>query len=53
MVIKELPLKPPGPHGLTDDFFLTFKELIGRPSRWRKSKTWRSPSSPQIHQKYI
>ena len=24
-----------------------------RPSRWRKSKTWRSPSSPQIHQKYI
>ena len=24
-----------------------------RPSRWRNSKTWRSPSSPQIHQKYI
>ena len=24
-----------------------------RPSRWQKSKTWRSPSSPQIHQKYI
>ena len=24
-----------------------------RPSRWRKSKTWRSPSSPKIHQKYI
>ena len=24
-----------------------------RPSRWWKSKTWRSPSSPQIHQKYI
>ena len=23
------------------------------PSRWWKSKTWRSPSSPQIHQKYI
>ena len=22
-------------------------------SRWQKSKTWRSPSSPQIHQKYI
>ena len=22
-------------------------------SRWRKSKTWRSPSSPQTHQKYI
>ena len=22
-------------------------------SRWRKSKTWRSSSSPQIHQKYI
>ena len=25
----------------------------GRPSRWRRSKMWRSPSSPQIHQKYI
>ena len=24
-----------------------------RHSRWWKSKTWRSPSSPQIHQKYI
>ena len=24
-----------------------------RPSRWRKSKTWRSLSSPQIRQKYI
>ena len=23
------------------------------PSRWRRSKTWRSPSSPQIHEKYI
>ena len=29
-------------------------EYVGwRPSRWRRSKTWRSPSSPQIHQKYI
>ena len=25
----------------------------GGPSRWQKSQTWRSPSSPQIHQKYI
>ena len=25
----------------------------GGPSRWRKSKTWSSPSSPLIHQKYI
>ena len=25
----------------------------GAPSRWPRSKTWRSPSSPQIHQKYI
>ena len=25
----------------------------GGASRWWKSKTWRSPSSPQIHQKYI
>ena len=27
--------------------------IWGRASRWQKSKTWRSPSSPQIHQKYI
>ena len=26
---------------------------LGGPSRWQRSKTWRSPSSPQIHQKYI
>ena len=25
----------------------------GGPSRWRRNKTWRSPSFPQIHQKYI
>ena len=25
----------------------------GAPSRWWRSKTWRSPSSPQIHQSYI
>ena len=24
-----------------------------RPSGWWRSKTWRSPFSPQIHQKYI
>ena len=30
------------------------KNISGGASRWRKSnKTWRSPSSPQIHQKYI
>ena len=27
--------------------------LLGGTSRWWRSKTWRSPSSPQIHQKYI
>ena len=26
---------------------------LGVPSRWQRSKTWRSPSSPQIHQNYI
>ena len=26
---------------------------MGTGRRWRKSKTWRSPSSPQIYQKYI
>ena len=29
------------------------KYIIGRPSGWWRSNTWRSPSSPQIHQKYI
>ena len=24
-----------------------------RPTRWWRSKKWKSPSSPQIHQKYI
>ena len=33
------------------EFKHIFKE--GRPSRWRRSKMWRSPSSPQIHQNYI
>lgn len=28
MVIEDLLLKLPGPHGSTDDCFLTFKELI-------------------------
>ena len=27
--------------------------LGGGPSRWWRSKMWRLPSSPQIHQKYI
>ena len=27
--------------------------LLGGPSRWRRNKTWRSPSSPPIYQKYI
>ena len=27
--------------------------FMGGASRWQKSKTWRSPSSPQTHQKYI
>ena len=27
--------------------------MVGERRRWRKSKTRRSPSSPQIHQKYI
>ena len=28
MVVKELLLKPPRPHSLTDVFFLTFKTLV-------------------------
>ena len=26
---------------------------VDGPSRWQRNNTWRSPSSPQIHQKYI
>ena len=41
-------------HMLTKDINAQQKPLkVGRPSRWRRSKMWRSPSSPQIHQKYI
>ena len=29
------------------------EHMIGGPSRWRRTKTWRSTSSPQIYQKYI
>ena len=29
------------------------KDTWRRPSRWQRIKTWRSPCSPQIHQKYI
>ena len=32
---------------------LAINTMSGGASRWQKSKTWRSPSSPQIHQKYI
>ena len=28
------------------------KNLREAPSRWWRNKTWRSPSSPQIHQNY-
>ena len=27
--------------------------MVEGPSRWQSCKTWRSPSSPQIHDKYI
>ena len=37
-----------------DHVLLCKKTRMGRrPSRWQRNKTWRSPSSPQIHQKYI
>ena len=28
------------------------KKKLERPSRWHRTKTWRSPSFRQIHQKY-
>ena len=33
--------------------FSILKVYTGGPSRWQRNKTWRSPSSPQIYQKYI
>ena len=33
--------------------YLFLRMKLGGASRWRKSKMQRSPSSPQIHQKYI
>ena len=44
MIIKELCVKAKTKYKI---------KLERRPSRWWRSKTWRSPSSPQIHQKYI
>ena len=38
---------------MVEDIFVHQDSLPGGPSRWRRSKTWRSPSSPQIHLKYI
>ena len=35
------------------NFIYDKKKLGEKPSRWRRSKMQRSPSSPQIHQKYI
>ena len=32
---------------------LILKLPLEGPSRWQRSKMWRSPSSQQIHQKYI
>ena len=52
----ELPYDPAIPLlGIYLEKTIIWKDICtpGRPSRWRKSKTWRSPSSPQIHQKYI
>ena len=40
-------------HHLDTLILSVLKTRHRRPSRWQKSKTWRSPSSPQIHQKYI
>ena len=52
------------PHFVLIDFWKCYfstlciiKDLIrinlGGPSRWQRSEMWRSPSSPQIHHKYI
>ena len=35
------------------EMFVLKNILVGGASRWRRSKKWRSPSSPQRHQIYI
>ena len=42
---------PPGKSRLY--YFIYKTKWSRRPLRWKRSKMWRSPSSPQIHQKYI
>ena len=57
---QTLSMKPPLPWYQNQKKTLQKKAIIGQyiwwirgASRWWRSKTWRSPSSPQIHQKYI
>ena len=38
---------------ILNDYIKLKAHIPRRPSRWQRNKTWRSPSSPQIHQKYI
>ena len=53
LIIREMQIKTTVRYHLTPVRMAIIKKSTEKASRWWRSKTWRPPSSPQIHQKYI
>ena len=53
LIIRKMQIKTTMRYHLTLVRMAIIKKSTGGASRWQKSKTWRSPSSQQIHQKYF
>ena len=53
LIIRKMQIKTTMRYHLTLVRTAIIKKSTGGASRWQKSKTWRSPSSQQIHQKYF